>query len=144
MDTRELRSWLTQKMKEAEPLDAPSQMEHPNRVALKAAKEVSLLGCCDLDFYNKADEVKTPQQCAAYLAACLNLLPEEYLDANILDANDVASALRITFDEVMELIESGKLAASSFNAGGQQRCVVRRESLDQFLRKQEIEQKQLW
>jgi len=77
MTLRQLKTWLTSNLKEAEPLDYESDLQDPRHVAITATKKLGLLRYGNGELYHKATLVTNPQECASVLIDCLALIPDD-------------------------------------------------------------------
>lgn len=110
---RQLKSWLADQLKAAEPLDCKSTMDDPQLVAVTATKKLGLLGCGDGTLYQKARAVENPQDCASVLIDCLALLPEQTTERMAVDGamsvEDAANQLGVSKETVYKLCADGSL-----------------------------------
>jgi len=116
MNRRELKTWLTDRFKEAEPLDRPSEMINPQDVAIKATKKLGLLGLCSRELFSQGSQVETPQQCAAVLSGCLAALnqtdirPQSLpIDPELLTVREAAQQYNLGQRTLYRLVERGEL-----------------------------------
>lgn len=142
MTLRQLRCWLTEQLKEAEPLDRESDLQDPNHIALTAAKKLSLHGCGSGELLTRAWAVETPQECAAVLADCLAALPDDGpIDPNALCPSDVARMLGVSQDTILGWIHDHELVASNIasRVSNRPRWIIAKDALDTFLRNRQQE-----
>lgn len=112
MKLNQLRNWLTEQLKLAEPLDSPSSMDDPNLVAVTATKKLGLLGFGNRELFYHATKVTTPQECAGVLIECISALPEETPDlgsGDLLTVNQAAARFNIGRRTIYRLVERGEL-----------------------------------
>jgi len=142
MTLRQLRTWITDRLKEAEPLDSPSTMEDPQHVAVTATKKLGLMGHGSGKLLAKAGRVETPFECASVLIDCLASLPGDGpADPNTLSPSDVARTLSVSADTVLGWIRARELRASDIAArdSNRPRWIITRDALDAFLRNRQPE-----
>lgn len=140
MTPRQLKSWLTDQLKAAEPLDSPSELENPKLVAVTATKKLGLLGFGNRELFYHATTVTTPQECAGVLVDCLAALPEDE-QTDTLSTKDVAKILSVSRETVLGWINSQQLKASNIASGNRPRWIISREALDSFLKNRQPEPK---
>lgn len=138
MTARQLKTWLTDRLKEAEPLDSESTMVGPQHVATTAAKKLALLGHGGGPLLSRAYQVEDGKQCAAILAECLALLPNEG-PGELLSPADVANMMGVSEDKVNGWCGVGQLKAANVNDGNRPRWVITRENLNDFLESRQRE-----
>lgn len=116
MNRQQLKTWLTERFKEAEPLDRPSEMNDPQGVAIKATKKLGLLGLCSRDLFRQGSLVKTPQECAAVLSGCLAVLSEtesrrsgQPINPELLTVRQAAERYNIGERTLYRLVEGNEL-----------------------------------
>ena len=109
----ELKMWLTEHLKEAEPLDSESTMADPQHVAVTATKKLALLGYGEGPLSTRAYQVADAKQCAAVLADCLRLLPKDEQpepESDLLTVEQAAARLgNVSPRTVSREIEDGNL-----------------------------------
>ena len=133
MTLRQLRVYLNRQLKLAEPIDHPSTMNNPQRVATTAAKKTTLLGFGSGELVSRAQQVESASECAVVLADCIVALPDEGpTDPDYLTPADVARILGVSEDKVGRWIRSGDLQAASLSDNRRQ-SIVRRCDLEDFL-----------
>lgn len=113
MTLRQLRTKLTDWLKEAEPLDSESTLEDPQHVATTAAKKMALLGYGGGQLLTRAYQVKDARQCAAILAECLVLLPQDEkavaASNGALSVPEVAAILGVSKETVYKRAKEGDI-----------------------------------
>ena len=115
MTLRQLRTNLTAWLKEAEPLDRPSDFtpEECEAIATKAAKKLSLLGYGGGQLLTRAYQVEDARQCAAILAECLVLLPQDEkavaASNGALSVPEVAAILGVSKETVYKRAKEGDI-----------------------------------
>lgn len=121
MNHHQLMNWLTARLKEAEPLDRPSDLDDPQRIAIKATKKLVLLGVGTGSLYLAALQVKSPQDCAAVLMDCRVALAEalrpteapqpaaDHTRPDFLSAGEVAAKLGCSDRSVWRMNSAGEL-----------------------------------
>jgi hypothetical protein len=141
MTERQLQTWLTEQLKLAEPLDRPSDLADPQGVATTAAKKIALLGHGGGQLLTRAYQVENSKQCAAVLAECLALLPNNG-PGELLSPADVAAMMGVSEDKVNGWCSDGFLKAANVNNGSRPRWVITRDKLNEFLASREPEPQQ--
>jgi excisionase family DNA binding protein len=109
MTTRQLKAWLSEQLKLAEPLESPSEMADPQAVAIIASKKLGLLGYGSGELLTRAGMVQTPFDCAAVLVDCLARLPESTAPSS--------NSERVLADQPSPEFLTVKQAAKKFNLG---------------------------
>lgn len=120
MNRQELATWLTGNLKQAEPLDRPSDLDDPRETAITATKKLALLGLGDGNLYRQALAVESPQDCAAVLMDCLAALTDDKPEhkpapsngtavPDFLSARQVAERLGCSERSVWRMKSSGEL-----------------------------------
>lgn len=113
MTPRQLKSWLTDQLKAAEPLDSVSELDNPKLVAVTATKKLGLLGFGNRELFYHATQVTTPQECAGVLMDCIARLPEESPQRATVDGamsvQDAADQLGVSKETVYKLCADGSL-----------------------------------
>lgn len=129
MNIRQLKRWLTNNLKEAEPLDSISTMEDPRHIALTAAKKLGLLGCGSGELLSRADKITTPIECAAILTDCLALLPSDIeASTDALSVPDVAARLGVSKETVYAMCTDGRMPCTRIG----RRVIITPEHLASF------------
>jgi excisionase family DNA binding protein len=121
MNRQQLATWLTDHLKQAEPLDRPSDLDDPREVAITATKKLALLGLGDGNLYRQALAVESPQDCAAVLMDCLSAIgvePEPEPESNgLLTVRQAARRLRVSETVIRDACRNGTLRHSRFGSG---------------------------
>lgn len=116
MTLPELRRELTVRLKEAEPLDRPSELADPRGVAVTAAKRLGLLGYGNGngELHQRAHAVDSAPACAAVLIDCLAALPpaEEAQASGSMSVVEVAEALGVSKATIYRLVSEQALPHS--------------------------------
>ncbi|QDV77036.1 Helix-turn-helix domain protein [Planctomycetes bacterium K2D] len=121
------RRWLTDRLKEAEPLDRPSEVQEPQAVATEAAKRLGLLGLGN--HLDRAYGVTTPQELASLLIDCLAALPQAPDELQpAMSVVEVAGILGVSKETVYRLCSEQRLAHSRTGA----RITITQQQLADF------------
>jgi excisionase family DNA binding protein len=132
MTPRQLKSWLTQQLKIAEPLDSLSTMANPQAVATKAAKKLGLLGYGSGELLIRAGNVNSATECGAVIIDCLARLPESTSErtttARALTVQDAADQLGVSKETVYKLCAEGTLSHTRIG----RRITITQEHLAEF------------
>jgi excisionase family DNA binding protein len=113
MNANQLRTYLIENLKLAEPLDSESTLPDPQHVATVAAKKLALLGYGGGALMNRAYKVESAQECATILAECLRLLPDDEPDlgnGELLTVEQAAARMSISPRTIYRLVDAGELA----------------------------------
>jgi excisionase family DNA binding protein len=117
MTLPQYRRWLTERLKEAEPLDSPSELESPCAVAVEATKRLGLLGLGRGDLHDRAQLVDSPQSCASILIDCLAALPQDpNAPSPAMSVVEAAGVLGVSKETVYRLCSDQQLAHSRIGA----------------------------
>lgn len=138
MTPRQLQNWLSEQLKLAEPLDRPADLADPQHVATTAAKRLALLGHGGGQLLTRAYKVEDCRQCAAILAECLALLPDDG-PGELLSPADVAAMMGVSEDKVNGWCSAGFLKAANVNNGSRPRWIITRDKLNEFLESRQSE-----
>lgn len=131
MKLNQLKSWLTEQLKLAEPLDCPSTMDDPQLVAVTASKKLGLLGYGSGELLTRAGLVQTPFDCAAVLVDCLAALPDELpSNGELLTLTEAAEYLGYQAPGLRKLVEQKRI---TYLQNGRGPIKFKQEWLDKFI-----------
>ncbi len=132
MTPRQLKSWLTEQLKLAEPIDSPSEMDDPQLVAITATKKLGLLGCGSGELLARAGMVQTPFDCATVLVDCIARIPDSVSERTITDGalsvQAAAIQLGVSKETVYKLCADGTLTHNRIG----RRITITPEQLAEF------------
>lgn len=135
MTAEQLYVWLIEQLVEAEPVNRPSTLSDPRRVAVSATKRLGRLGLCGGDLYHRSTQVTTAHECASVLMDCLKALPDAIpIDRDILTVREAARALHVRTECIEHWIEFGGLEATNLGTTNSPRWRIMRDDLHAFLK----------
>jgi len=133
MTERQLKTWLTSNLKEAEPLDRESALTEPQHVAITATKKLGLLGYGNGELLAKAGRVETPFECASVLIDCLSALPGDNVTPattkGAMSVVGVAEQLGVSKETVYKLCAEGTIPHTKIG----RRITVTPSQLEEYL-----------
>lgn len=133
-NSNQLRTYLTEQLILAEPVDRPSELaaEDCEHIATDAAKRIARGGLGG-DLLERAYQVETPQQLAVVLGDCLSRLSEaqEPEQGDLLTLKEAAEYLRMEESGLRKLIATKAIRFIQRKRGGHIKFL--REDLEAFL-----------